>query len=179
MPPRTELLGPRVITTEGSGCPTEHLSNIKRATKDGRCSVINVEKRDISSIIVLSDSGDDIEYRQRRCEFIEGENCTIKYSLRDHVNFWEKCLKPSSFVLNILRHGYIVPFTQHPPRFYAENNKSAFKHSQFVGRAIEKLLTSGFVEELPEPAFCCNPLTVADKGKLRLVLDLRHTSIRI
>ena len=59
-------------------------------------------------------------------------------------------------------------------KFYSENNKSAFKHAKFVDRAIEQLLASGFVEGLHEPAYCCNPLTVADNGKLGLVLDLRH-----
>ena len=66
--------------------------------------------------------------------------------------------------------------TQVPPTFYAENNKSARRHAKFVDNAIEKLLSSELAEETPTPAYCCNPLTVADKGKLRLVLDLRHVN---
>ena len=49
----------------------------------------------------------------------------------------------------------------------------------FVGKAIEKLLQNRFVDELSHPAHCCNPLTVADKGKLRLVFDLRHVNAYI
>ena len=32
------------------------------------------------------------------------------------------------------------------------------------------------IEEVPEPSYCVNPLTVAEGKKLRLVLDLRHVN---
>ena len=133
-----------------------------------------MERKDTSSIIVPSNSEDNMEHCHRHWEFMEGDICNIKFSLRESILFWEKMLHPSTFVLNILRDGYLLPFTKTPPGFYAENNLSALKHADFVGEAVEKLLSSGFIAELPEPAYCCNPLTVADKGKLRLVLDLRH-----
>ena len=111
----------------------------------------------------------------------DDKNCTpsrvnIKFSLRNNVDFWEKHLKSSQFVLNILRHGYVLPFSTRPPKCCEKNNASSLKHKAFVTDAINDLLKAGFVTELSQPAHCCNPLTVADKGKLRLVLDLRQVN---
>lgn len=100
----------------------------------------------------------------------------IKFSLKNNVVFWEEHLQPSQFVLNILRYGYILPFQVIPSPICLKNNASSLKHAGFVSHAITELLNAGFVTELTGPAFCCNPLTVADKGKLRLVLDLRHVN---
>ena len=100
----------------------------------------------------------------------------VKFSLRRNIVFWKKELKPSSFVLNVLRQGYLIPFVETPPPFYAKNNMSAMRHASFVRKEITKLLKNGLIEELPGPSHCCNPLTVSDKGKLRLVLDLRHVN---
>ena len=103
----------------------------------------------------------------------------VKASLRTNIPFWEEQLKPSPFVLNVLKRGYLLPLTQVPRSFHAKNNQSAYRHVAFVGEAIEKLLRNRFVDELSRPLHCCNPLTVADKGKLRLVLDLRHVNAYI
>ena len=43
-------------------------------------------------------------------------------------------------------------------------------------KAISELLQNQFIVELPHRAYYSNPLTVAEKGKLRLVLDLRHVN---
>ena len=43
-------------------------------------------------------------------------------------------------------------------------------------KAILELLQNHFITELSQRAYCSNPLTVATKGKLRLVLDLRHVN---
>ena len=85
-------------------------------------------------------------------------------------------LKASSFVLNVLRHGYVIPFVSLPPRFYAENNRSALRNYEFVSDTIAELLERNFIMEVDSPSHCCNPLTVSEKGKLRLVLDLRHVN---
>ena len=63
-----------------------------------------------------------------------------------------------------------------PAKYFAKNNASSLRHKAFVSQAIIDLLNAGFITELSEPAYCSNPLTVADKGKLRLVLDLRHVN---
>ena len=42
--------------------------------------------------------------------------------------------------------------------------------------SIETLLREGCIKEVTEIPYCCNPLTVAEGKKLRLVLDLRHVN---
>jgi len=63
-----------------------------------------------------------------------------------------------------------------PPAFFARNNMSARNHPDFVRAAIQELLEGGCIEEVAFMPHCCNPLTVADGKKMRLVLDLRHVN---
>ena len=63
--------------------------------------------------------------------------------------------------------------------FYTSNNKSSLRHPQFVSQAITKLLENNCIEERKQKPYCCNPLTVAEGKKLRLVLDLRHVNKHI
>ena len=42
--------------------------------------------------------------------------------------------------------------------------------------SIEDLLKNNCIKELDYAPHCVNPLTVADKSKLRLVIDLRHVN---
>ena len=85
-------------------------------------------------------------------------------------------LNPSSFVINVLTLGYILPLKSTPTMFHALNNKSCQKHKKFADGAIRELIAGGLVVEVNARPHCCNPLTVSDKGKLRLVLDLRHVN---
>ena len=110
------------------------------------------------------------------CEKLDTLPVNIKGSLRKHIVFWEEELKPSQFVLNVLRHGYILPFIKIPDRQCTKNNASSLRHKTFVSQAITELLEAGFITQLDEPAYCCSPLTVSEKGKLRLVLDLRNVN---
>ena len=100
----------------------------------------------------------------------------IKGRLKQHLDFWQYNLKASSFVLNIIEHGYILPFLNFPPPFHAKNNASSLRNRKFVDKAITDLLDKGMIEELESRPYICNPLTVAEGKKLRLVLDLRHVN---
>jgi hypothetical protein len=51
--------------------------------------------------------------------------------------FWRGTLKANQFVLDIIEHGYTIPFIEEPPSAYAANNKSALNHPVFVREAIE------------------------------------------
>ena len=112
-------------------------------------------------------------------EYTNEEFVDIKSSLKHCIKFWEEALEPSSFVLNVIRDGYKLPFLSAPRPCCAKNNQSALRHGGFVEGAISALLRNKFVTELEQPARCCNPLTVAKKGKLRLVLDLRFINPHI
>ena len=90
--------------------------------------------------------------------------------------FWEKELETSPYVLGIIKNGYRLPLKKLPTKFFAKNNASALKHKKFVEKSIQELLLQGCIEEVQEIPHCCNPLTVAEGNKLRLVLDLRHVN---
>ena len=85
-------------------------------------------------------------------------------------------MKLHLFVINIVKHGYSLPFIFQPPPFYAANNKSSLRNRSFVEKSIEQLLADNCIEEVSAMPYCCNPLTVAEGDKLRLVLDLRHVN---
>ena len=72
-----------------------------------------------------------------------------------------------------------MPFTSIPSPFYASNNKSSLRYPQFVSQAITELLENDCVEEPKQKPYCCNPITVAEGKKLRLVLDLWHVNKHI
>ena len=134
-------------------------------------------KRDILCTFVHSNITDKNVDGLQTCT--DSNEIGVKGSLNRNLIFRKESIKPSPFVLNVLEHGYVLPLTSIPPPFIAKNNQSALKYPVFVDEAIKELLKYGYIEELSEPAYCCNPLTVADKGKLRLVLDLRHVNAYI
>ena len=94
--------------------------------------------------------------------------------IHEATDFWKNELQASPFVLSIIENGYRIPFKNKPTSFFYKNNLSSFKNYSFTTKAIIDLIDNDCVSEIPEPAYCCNPLTVAEKnGKLRLVLDCR------
>ena len=101
---------------------------------------------------------------------------SVKNRLALHYQYWERTLCGPFFVLSIIKNGYILPFTSNPPAFYAKNNRSSLLHPDFVESEIENCLKKSYIIETDQPPFCCNPLTVAEGKKLRLVLDLRHVN---
>ena len=101
---------------------------------------------------------------------------SVKNRLALHYNYWEETLCAPNFVLSIIKNGYILPFVTTPPKFYAKNNQSSLRHKDFVESEIENCLRKSYIVETDGIPYCCNPLTVAEGKKLRLVLDLRHVN---
>ena len=102
------------------------------------------------------------------------EETTVAGNIHKAGQFWHQALDASKFVLDIIDHGYRLPFAIPCPPFLAKNNASSLNHKDFVAEAINKLVKQKCAKEVSKPPFCCNPLTVATGKKLRLVLDLRH-----
>ena len=93
----------------------------------------------------------------------------VKVRLANAFEFWEKDLEAPPFVMDIIRQGYSLPFSEFPPRCFQSNNRSALRNPQFVESAILELL-----EKHSFSPHCVNPLTVEEGKKLRLVIDLRE-----
>ena len=100
----------------------------------------------------------------------------VKGRLANAFAFWEKDLEAPPFVMDIIRQGYSVPFSEFPPRCFLSNNRSALRNPQFVESAILELLEKQLINEHSFLPHCVNPLTVAEGKKLRLVLDLREVN---
>ncbi|XP_070536512.1 uncharacterized protein [Ptychodera flava] len=85
----------------------------------------------------------------------------------------------NSYVLDVIKNGYRLPFKEQPAGIILENNKSARDNAVFVANEIDKLLLRGSISQVSVPPFVVNPLTVAvnSAGKPRLVLDCRHINL--
>jgi len=127
-----------------------------------------------------SDKYNLIHYDADYYNYINGSD-TIRVANRlfKHLEFWENVLKPSKFILNVIRQGYRIPFqSQLPSRAYLRNNKSALSESDFVLCTITELLNLGSVVQCDHMPLVVNPLSVSvqPNGKKRLILDLRHVN---
>ena len=95
--------------------------------------------------------------------------------MRENLQFWQD-IGASSWILNIIRCGYCLPFIEQPEHKLFNNHASAINNSDFVSCEIDKLLVSGALVEVGElDISVCSPLSVAknSSGKQRLILDLR------
>ena len=101
---------------------------------------------------------------------------SVKNRLLLRYDYWEQTVCAPFFVLSIIKNGYALPFVANPPRFRAKNNRSSLRHRDFVDAEIASCLEKSYIQEVDHIPFCCNPLTVAEGKKLRLVLDLRHVN---
>jgi hypothetical protein len=113
--------------------------------------------------------------------FFDTSPVVVKGRLRRSLNFWQS-IGASSWVLNIIRLGYCLPFIEQPERKVLNNHASALKNSDFVLDEINKLLVSGALVEVEDnDIFVCSPLGVVTNtsGKSRLILDLRYINTHL
>lgn len=106
-----------------------------------------------------------------------GRNYNVKGNLKKNLEFWV-FLAASSFILNVIKFGYRLPFWDVPPAYYSKNNASALKNIDFVENSITELLESERIKQLSYKPHVVNPLSVSvqPNGKKRLILDLRYVN---
>ena len=92
------------------------------------------------------------------------------------VMFWETELSASTYVMDIIKNGYSIPFSSQPPESFEKNNASALGNPVFVEAALQELLIDGRILQTDTVPYVVNPLSVAEGSKLRLVLDLRNVN---
>ena len=103
-----------------------------------------------------------------------------RHEFRD---FWLNELKADIWTVNILEHGYKLPFTQEPGQYQERNNKSARTEKPYLIESVASLKERGVVKKLRCRPWCTNPLTVSSRlvdGKIkkRLCIDLsRHVNL--
>lgn len=103
----------------------------------------------------------------------------------ESIRFMREIIGAGSWVLTLLEEGLSFDWMAGPPTAYMErNNKSATTNMESLRDTVAGWEKGGFVQRLPEPAFCCNPMTVAvqynavlDTTKYRPCIDLsRHVN---
>jgi hypothetical protein len=101
----------------------------------------------------------------------------VKGSLQRHLPWWRDNVINESIV-NIVAVGYRLPLFKIPEPSEIKNNKSARDNPKFIDSELESLLNTGVIKLVREKPTVVNALSVASnaKGKLRLVLDLRHVN---
>ena len=103
----------------------------------------------------------------------------VKGSLRNSISYWER-IGANSGVMDLIEHGYKIPFLNNPPDGFFENNKSALKNRDFVEKEVNNLLATGRILEVKQKPLVVNPLTVSENGgKKRLILDLSHVNFHV
>ena len=93
-------------------------------------------------------------------------------------------MKANSWVLDTLKDGYVLPFSEAPQRYEEPNNLSAISEMEFVRSEVELMIRQGVAKRVEEKPHCISPLTVAIKQfsegtkKKRLCWDgSRHINI--
>lgn len=117
-------------------------------------------------------------YADNLYEYESGKSLPIvKGRLKAHVTFWESISAPL-WILNTIKHGYVITFSSLPTSVHLPNNKSAMTNSSFVSEAISDLLKLGLIAEVSQTPTVVNPLSVAFNSQRspRLILDLRHVN---
>jgi hypothetical protein len=100
---------------------------------------------------------------------------TVKGSLLRHLSWWRTNIN-NEFIVNTVAQGYRLPLLEVPSASEIHNNKSARDHLEFVSAELKTLLSSEVIQKVEIKPVTVNALSVAtnEKGKHRLVLDLRH-----
>lgn len=101
----------------------------------------------------------------------------LKGRLRSCLSYWHT-IGANSFVIDIIKFGYRIPFISTPCQARFSNNQSALNNASFVESAIAELVHTHAVVELPFIPHVVNPLSVSiqSSGKKRLILDLSHVN---
>ncbi len=103
----------------------------------------------------------------------------------DSILFMSQVVGAGSWVLTLLQHGLSCDWAAgSPPPYMEPNNRSALDNLDSLRSTVSTWEQAGFVTRLGQPAWCCNPMTVAVQfnpvtgvTKFRPCIDLsRHVN---
>ena len=73
-------------------------------------------------------------------EYEQGQkHLLVKGRLRKNIQFWRD-IGASEFVLDVIEHGYKIPFYSMPQQSFSHNNRSALSEYEFVSEAFKGFL---------------------------------------
>ena len=102
----------------------------------------------------------------------------------DSIKFMKEVIGAGKWQIGVLTDGLSLDLKEIPRKYREKNNVSAVKNMAVLKDKVKEWKDEGYVEQLSEPAWCCNPMTVAakydpvkDETKLRPCIDLsRHVN---
>jgi len=102
----------------------------------------------------------------------------------ESIRFMREVIKAGKWQMDVLENGLSLDLKEIPNKYAEKNNVSAVKNMDVLREKVAEWQAGGYVEQLAEPAWCCNPMSVAakydpvkDETKLRPVIDLsRHVN---
>ena len=102
----------------------------------------------------------------------------------ESICFMREAIKAGKWQMDVLENGLSLDLKEIPNKYAEKNNVSAVKNMDVLREKVAEWQAGGYVEQLAEPAWCCNPMSVAakydpvkDETKLRPVIDLsRHVN---
>ena len=106
-----------------------------------------------------SESSYTTEFCDRYWEIDSGSD-NVKGRLKECIDYWSDALSASEPILQMIRHGYILPLMSKPEKWMGANHKSALLNGQFVDKAIADLLDKGCVKLVHSIPHICSPLLV-------------------
>ena len=112
----------------------------------------------------------------------ESETKSVKGKLKPKINFWKNVLNAPKYILDIIQHGYFLPFLDLPEGSSSKNNQSALENYDFVSESLRALLEDGSAREVEfQPKVVSPQRSVATNnlGKKRLILDLRYVNAHL
>ncbi len=103
---------------------------------------------------------------------------------KDSIGFMKDIIGAGKWQLSVLREGLSLDLKVIPTKYKEKNNVSAVKNMKVLQDKVQEWRQEGYVERLSEPAWCCNPMSVAvkfdpvkEETKLRPCIDLsRHVN---
>ena len=96
-------------------------------------------------------------------------------SLSLHVDEWQQLQGINDSVLQWIKEGVVLPFSEEPETFELHNKVFSDTDFFFIESEIKDLLKSGAIEECVTRPKCVSPMNCVPKkgGKKRLITDLR------
>ncbi len=103
---------------------------------------------------------------------------------KDSIRFMREVIGAGKWQIEVLSNSLSLDLKEVPRKYKEQNNMSAVKNMSGLKEKVKEWEEEGYIERLSEPAWCCNPMSVAakydpvkDETKLRPCIDLsRHVN---
>ena len=162
------------------GQPYPLITDCVNEEVSGMSSVSDLDKEPVNLSPIDGESTEHSEVlAPRYWEATEHAPVSVKGRLKESFEFWANHLQATKPILDIVQHGYYLPFLRPPDSYSSPNHKSALLNAEFIDTAIADLLSNNCVKLVAQKPHVCSPLLVVENagGKKRLVINLKYINM--